>query len=58
MMTPEQKEAMDEFTVYEVRLLAMYGLRAVTGNGQLVAIVSDDKETTKRIEKLRCDNGY
>lgn len=57
MMTEEQAEAMNDFTVYEVRLLHdLHGLNAITGNGQLTALVS--KENVKRAEKERCENDY
>lgn len=57
MMTKEQETTMNDLTVYEVRMLhELHGLNAITGNGQLVALVS--KENVKRAEKERCENGY
>ena len=56
-MTEEQAKDMNEMTVYEVRLLHdLHGLNAITGNGQLTALVS--KENVKRAEKERCENDY
>lgn len=56
-MSEEAAKAMNEMTVYEVRLLHdLHGLNAITGNGQLTALVS--KENVKRAEKERCEHGY
>lgn len=57
MMTEEQAEAMNDLTVYEVRLLHdLHGLNAITGNGQLTALVDD--KNVKKAEAERCANGY
>lgn len=57
MMTKEQETTMNDLTVYEVRMLhELFGLNAITGNGQLVALVSD--KNVKKAERERCDNGY
>lgn len=60
MKTKEDKamEAMNEMTVFEARMLAVEGFRTVIGNGQLVAIVPDDKKNTEYWERVRVENGY
>lgn len=57
MMTEEQAQAMNEFTVYEARLLYITcGLETVCGNGQVVALC--DKERKAEFEEKRVENGY
>lgn len=57
MMTKEQETTMNDLTVYEVRMLhELHGLNAITGNGQLVALVND--KNVKKAEAERCANGY
>lgn len=60
MKTKEDKamEAMNEMTVFEMRMLAVEGFRAVIGNGQLFAVVPDDKKSTEHWERVRVENGY
>ena len=56
-MTKEQETTMNDLTVNEVRMLhELFGLNAITGNGQLVALVSD--KNVKKAERARCENGY
>ena len=60
MTTKEKKamEAMNEMTVFEARMLAVEGFRTVIGNGQLVAIVPDDRKNKEHWERVRVENGY
>ena len=56
MTDAEKLEMMDELSVYEVRLLhEMFGLNAITGNGHLCAMVSQEK--TADAEKERTARG-
>lgn len=60
-MTTKEKKAMEdmnEITVFEARMLAVEGFRTVIGNGQLFAIVPDDKKNTEYWERARVENGY
>lgn len=56
IMTPEAADTMNEITFAEMDKLMTLGYVAITGNGQLVAIVP--KERAKEFEELRCANGY
>ena len=52
MTDTERLEMMDELTVYEARLYhEMFGLNAITGNGHLCAMVSQEKTADAEEER-------
>lgn len=56
-MSEEEAKAMNEMTVAEARLLYITcGLEAITGNGQLCAMVSENE--AEETEIRRCQHGF
>ena len=55
-MSKAAEEAMNSFTIEEIRKLHVQGYCVITGNGKTVSVVREEMAEAEEIR--RCENGY